>query len=206
LISRRIEKTRSVTPDVRHTATTLFRAGINERLQESERTDYTEREIEPGVVRYEQIAETRSGELREAGSGERLEEETIRRRDVNGRLTVRERTVTRRSEADGREQVVIETYDQNDGGIVLSDGRVKLSHRIRRTTAATADGGRDTLEEIEARSQVAQSDPLRVIRRTVSTVRRAGPDRWATQRQVFELDVNGRFVPVTAETEEAREN
>jgi len=36
----------------------------------------------------------------------------------------------------------------------------------------------------------------------VIAVRRAGPDRWATERQVFERDVNGRMVPLQTETEE----
>ncbi len=35
------------------------------------------------------------------------------------------------------------------------------------------------------------------------TVRNLGPERQATERQVFERDVNGRLAPVRRETEEA---
>jgi hypothetical protein len=214
LTSRQIEKTRSIAPDIRQSDTTLLRPGMNETLRESERTEYTERQISPTVVRRDttqlvrdvnglwQSTETRSRELRELGSSERLEEEMIRRRDMNGKLTVSERSITRRSEANGREDVVIETYAQNAEGFLRSDTRLGLSHRVRTSTTATADGGRYTVEEVEARSQVAPSDPMRVIRRTVVTVRKIDPDRWATERQVFELNVNGRLVPVVTETEE----
>jgi hypothetical protein len=43
---------------------------------------------------------------------------------------------------------------------------------------------------------------MRVVRRTVATVRRVAPDRQVTERQVFELDVNGRMTLVHTETEE----
>jgi hypothetical protein len=214
LTSRQIEKTRSVAPNIRQSDTTLLLPGMNETLRESERTEYTERQISPAVVRRDstqlirdvngqwQSTETRSRELREIGSSERLEEEMIRRRDMNGKLTVSERSITRRSEANGREDVVIETYAQNAEGFLRSDTRLGLSHRVRRSTTATADGGRYTVEEVEARSSAAPSDPMRVIRRALVTVRKIGPDRWATERQVFELDVNGRLVPVVTQTEE----
>jgi hypothetical protein len=34
---------------------------------------------------------------------------------------------------------------------------------------------------------------MRVIRRIVTTVSKSGPDDWVTQRQIFELDPNGRL-------------
>jgi hypothetical protein len=52
---------------------------------------------------------------------------------------------------------------------------------------------------------MAPNDPMRVVRRTVVSVRRAGPDRWQTERQVFDRDVNGRLVLVAKDTEEHAE-
>ena len=43
---------------------------------------------------------------------------------------------------------------------------------------------------------------MRVVQRTVVTVRNVGPNRQVTERQVFELDVNGRLAPVVRETKE----
>jgi hypothetical protein len=79
---------------------------------------------------------------------------------------------------------------------------VELSERVRTSTTVTPDGGRSTVEEVEARNPVAAGDPMRVRQRTVSTLRKIGPDRWVTERQVFELDVNGRLVPTVTETQE----
>jgi hypothetical protein len=63
---------------------------------------------------------------------------------------------------------------------------------VHLTTTATSDGSR-TVEEVEGVSLVAPADPMRAVRRTVSTVRRVGADRSLTERQVFERDVNGQL-------------
>jgi hypothetical protein len=214
LMSRQIEQTRSTAPDVRQTDTTLLVPRFNETLQETERTEYTERRINPGVVQHDsthlvrdingrwQPIETRRGEAREIGVSERVEEDTIQSRDINGKLAVDEKTVTRRSNANEQDDVVIETYAPYVDELPRSDSRLALSQRVHRTTTATADGGRYTIEEVEGRNLVAPNDPLRVIRRTVTTVRQIGTDRWVTQRQVFERDVNGRLQLVINETEE----
>jgi hypothetical protein len=210
LTSRQIEETRSAAAGVRDTHTTLLVPDLNETLRATERTEYTERLINPGQVRHGstqltrdvngrwQPIEARQGEAREIGASERMEEETIQRRDMNGNLVVEERNVTRRSNANGKEQVVIETYAPYADGI----SRFALSQRVHRTTTATADGGRYTVEEVEGRSHGAPNDPMRVTRRTVTTVRQVAADRWVTERQVFERDVNGQLRLVINDTEE----
>jgi hypothetical protein len=169
----------------------------------------------PAVIRHDlthqvpdlngrwQPTEIRSAEIRTTASSERLEEETIRHPDASGRMVVDEKSVTRRWEENGREQAVTEIYSRDAEGFYRDDGRLGLSRRVRITTTSTADGGRDTVEEVEGRSQVAASDPMRVVRRTLTTVRHVGADRWVTERQVFELDVNGRLVLVNREREES---
>jgi hypothetical protein len=212
--SRQMEQTRSTAPDVRQTDTTLLVPHVNETLRETERTVYTEHRISPGVVRHDsahlvrdvngrwQPMETRRGQAREIEAPERMEEETIQRLDMNGKLAVDQRNVTRRSKANEQDHVVIETYAPYADGSFRSDSRLALSQRVHRATTATADGGRYTVEEVEGRSRVAPNDPMRVIRRTVTTVRRIGTDRWVTERQVFERDVNGRLQLVITDTEE----
>ena len=88
---------------------------------------------------------------------------------------------------------MIESYGVYADGSTRSDGQLVLSQRVRRTTTPNADGGRYTVEEVEGRSFVAPSDPMRVMSRTVTTVRPVGAGRWITERQVFERDVNGRM-------------
>lgn len=206
LRSRQIEQTRSSAPDVRQTDTTLLLPHFNETLRETERSENTARRIRPGVVRHDSTylvrdvngrwrpVEVRRGEVREIGPSERIEEETIQRSDLNGKLAVTEMNVIHRSNADEQDHVVIETYaPYMTDAWRDADGRPPLSQRVHVTTTATADGGRYTVEEVEARSPVAADEPLRVIRRIVTTVRPVGADGWVTERQVFERDLNGQM-------------
>jgi hypothetical protein len=125
---------------------------------------------------------------------------TIRNRDVNGAVAVNEQTVTRRFSTGYGDQLVIETYSPS-----IEAGRLALSRRVRRTTATTNDGTQ-TLEETEERNPAAPGEPLRIVRRSVTTMRRSGTDSYVTDRQVFERDVNGWFVPVVTQTERASRN
>ena len=160
LRSRWIDETRTIAPDVRQTDSTLFRRGINGSLRESERAVHTERQVEPAVVRHDTTqlvrdlngrwvaVEARSAEVRTTSASERVDEETVQRPDVNGRLVVGERVVTRRSAVNGQEQVIVETYSPDTEGFAGSEGRLTLSQRVRRSTTATSDGGRSTVEEV----------------------------------------------------------
>ena len=134
---------------------------------------------------------------------ERVEEQTVQRPDLNGRLAVVERSASRGSSSNGREDVVVETHAPFVDRVENSDAGLALRERLTRTTTSMADGGRHTVEEVEGRNPAAPGDPLRVMRRTVTTVRPIGPDRWITEREVFERDVNGRLQRVVTETEES---
>jgi hypothetical protein len=214
LTARQIEQVRSAAPDVRQTDTTLLLPDLNGMLRETERTESTERRVSSGVVEQErtylvrdingrwQPVETRHGDAREIGAAERSEDVTIQRRDINGNLAVEERNVTRRSKVNEQDDEVIETYAPNADGLSGPNSRLALSQRVHRTTTATADGGRYTVEEVEGRNPVAPSDPMRVIRRTVTTVRPISTDRSVTERQMFERDTNGRLRLVSSDTED----
>ena len=154
MTSRRVEETRSVAPGVQQTDTTLLLPTPERSLGEVERVQSTEHQINPTVVRYDtthllrdlngrwQPTEARSGEIRGVGAAERVEEETVQRPNLNGALMLQDKIVTRRSESNGEERVVIETYSQGAEGFVRSDSRLALSQRVRRSTTVRADGGR----------------------------------------------------------------
>jgi hypothetical protein len=80
------------------------------------------------------------------------------------------KVVIERARTNDREQVIVDTYLPS-----IEAGRLALTRRVRRVTMATTDGSQ-TVEETEERSPVSPSDPLRIIRRTVTTVRRSGAD------------------------------
>jgi hypothetical protein len=211
------EERRVVSPGLQQTDTTVLRRGPEQSLREVERTESTEYQVSSAVVRHDSTrfvrdlngrwvpTEARSGESRGIGSAERVEEETIQRPNLNGALVLHDRVVTRTSESNGETRVVIETYSQVADGFVRSDSRLALRERVRRSTTTTADGGRSTVEETEARNPIAPNDPMRVIRRTLETVRSAGAGRRVIERQIFERDQNGRMFLVTNETEETEQ-
>jgi len=217
LSSGSTEERQSVSPGTQQNNTTVWLRSPEGSLREAERIESNEHEVSAAVVRHDNThmvrdlngrwlpIEARGSETRGIGSAERVEEETIQRPNVNGALVVSDRVVTRTSESDGLNRVVIETYSQGADGFVRPDSGLALQQRVRRSTTVGADGGRSTIEEIEARDFVAPSDPIRVTRRTVITVRNAGPGRQVTERQMFERDVNGRMVLVTSDTEEGPE-
>lgn len=217
LSSGYVAETTVGSPGRQQSNVTWSRTSPEGSLREVERTESTEHQVNSAVARRDSTysvrdlngrwvpTEARSGQTRGIGSAERVEEETIQRQNLNGTLVPSDEIVTRTSESNGEQRVVIETYSQNAEGFVRSDSRLALRQRVRRSTTVTADGGRSTVEEIEARNPLAPNDPMRVTRRTLVTVRSVAPDRWVTERQMFERDANGHLILVAHDTEETTE-
>ena len=126
--------------------------------------------------------------------GTATETVTIRHeRDLNGREVVSEKVVTRRDRTKDEERVVIETYVP----LIYAD-RLELKRRVRRVTAVAQDGSQ-TVEEIEERNAALPGEPLRLVQRSVTTLRSSGADSYVSERKVFEPDGNGRLVLVRKE-------
>jgi hypothetical protein len=117
------------------------------------------------------------------------------RRDLNGREAVSEKVVTHHARTKDEERVVIETYVP----LIYAD-HLELNRRVSRVTTVVQDGSQ-TVEETEERMPGSPSQPLRVVQRSVTTVRKSGGDSYVSERQVWERDANGRFVPVLTHTE-----
>jgi hypothetical protein len=123
-------------------------------------------------------------------SAETVTESVTTRRDLNGKDTVSEKVVTHRDRTKDEERVVIETYVP-----LIYPDRLELNRRVRRVTTVTQDGSQ-TFEETEERNLGSPGEPVRVVQRSLTTVRRSGSDSYVSERQVFERDANGRLVPV----------
>ena len=119
-------------------------------------------------------------------SVETVTETVTTRRDLNGRDVVSEKVVTHRAQTNDEERVVIETYLPFE----YAD-RLALNRRVRCVTTVTADGSH-TVEDTEERTTGSPSDPLRVVQRTLTALRRSGTDSYVSERQIFEPDGNGR--------------
>ena len=124
-------------------------------------------------------------------------ESVVTHRDVNGREAVTEKVVTHRERSKDEERVVIETHVP-----LLYADRLELNRRVRRVTTVTQDGTQ-TVEETEERNPGSPDEPLRVVQRSLTTVRRSGGDSYVTERHVYRRDADGRFVPVLTQTERA---
>lgn len=215
LTERQIQHTRSVSRDVKQTDTSIFRPAINDVLQETDRVLTTERQVGADLLRIETTRfirdvngrfipiETRSRELRTSGPSQSVDEETIQYLDEGGKLTRVERNVVRRSATNDQRQMVTETLSTDVRGVIVSDRRPELSQRIRATTTSLSDGGERTVEEVETRSAVSPNEPIRVTQRTIETTRQIDSERWETLKDVFTLDVNGRFVLAVNERKES---
>jgi hypothetical protein len=112
---------------------------------------------------------------------------TVRNRDLNGAQRAAEQVATCANQNQGSEEVVTEIYWP-----ATSAGRMALKQRVRRVTTVTSDGS-EAVEETEESPGGSSNEPFRVVRRSVTTVRRTGPDSCATELRVFQRDVNGRF-------------
>lgn len=122
-------------------------------------------------------------------------ESVTTRRDLNGREMVSEKVVTRRERTKDEERVVVETHVP----LIYAD-RLELNRRVRRVTTVTQDATQ-TVEETEERNPGSPSEPLRIVQRSVTNVRRGEGDSYITERHVYQRDADGRFVPVLTQTE-----
>ena len=215
LTYRQIQQARSISSDVTQSDTAVFRPGIDKGLQESERIQQTEHQLGQDLRRIDstlfvrdtngrfQPIETRSREVRTIGPSESLEEESIQRLDVNGKLALSERNVTRRFEVNGEGHMLMETFSSNVLGLVRSENRLEPSQRVRRTTTPDAAGSGQTVEEVESRVAGSPNEPMRMVQRIVGTTRTVNAEQRETERRVYRLDVNGRLVLAIEETEQA---
>jgi len=172
------EETTTAASGRRDTVGIVLVPGVNGALQESRRTEATEREVRPGVVRVEstervrgqsggwETAEVRSRETRPVGPGDSLEDETIQRPDASGRLAVSQRNVTRRTEANGRVMEVTETFGDNRQGLTRPDTPMGLSQRVTKTTSAATGGRRRSCSPTAITCATPRSSPRRSTARS----------------------------------------
>jgi hypothetical protein len=206
--SREIERTRSVSPDVTETETSVLRPGPNQGLVETERVYLRERQVGEGLVRREttrsvrdangrfQATETREEDIRTDG-GTETREETVQRLDATGKLSLDERTVARRTSVNGSESETVETFSA-DGA--ARAGTLQLNRRLTRTTTSGADGSSRTDESVDTRTTFAPGEPLRPAQRSVRTIRNVGGRALEMEQQVVEPDVNHQMTPRVQET------
>ena len=156
------------------------------------------RRFDPSTWCHHRVVLDGAGGYNRAGAARRRNNNRDRhdasQRDLNGKEAVSEKVVTHRDRTNGEERVVIETYLPS-----IEAGRLALSQRVQRVTTVTDDGSQ-TVEETAEPNPVAPAEPMRIVQRSLTTVRRSGSDSYVTERQIFEPDGNGRLVLVRKQT------
>jgi hypothetical protein len=214
LTSRQIQRAVSPSMGQREISVSDQRPDLDGRLQEVLRTATSERRMGDVFQRDTTLfsrdlngrlgpIETRSQVIRTIAAPEDVEEETIRRLDIDGRLALDERNVVWHTRTGDREQAVTETFARNVAGVIGAEERLELVRRVRRTTTLAPDGGGDIIEEVEERTPGMPGEPIRLVRRTVETVRRVDPDRWTMTRQLFMVGPNREFLLIERDTGDA---
>ena len=143
----------------------------------------------PVVVAAFWVVMAAASAMAQEGGGTVTEAVTTRR-DLNGKDAVIEKVVTHRTRFGDEERIVVETYLP-----ATEEGRLRLSRRVGRISTMRDDGG-ETVEETAEHNPAAPGEPLRITRRSVTTVRTTGAGSSVVERQDFERDLNGRLVLV----------
>ncbi len=183
VVQRELVDSKQVSPGVTDTKSTVYSADGTGGLGATVQTELTEKKTDAGKTEFKkttmltdgaghwQVSEIREGRTQPQTGGGQVKEESVRRPDSNGALSVAERTVTREAtDSGGEKRGTTETYSiyvpglANDGGPQL----VKREDTVQRTGTG---GQQSTTRQVE---QVNPGDPssgLQVTQEAIDIVR-----------------------------------
>jgi len=208
VVQRALIDSKQVSPGVRDTKTTLFSAdgsgGLAPRVQIEERekqTDATTAEITKSTslsdgAGHWTLSEVREGTTRQEAGGESTKEERVLRLDVNGKMAVAVRTVSKKSAVgQGEQSESTETYSTNVPGQAGDEG-LRLVRRESTAQRAGASGGHSTTRRVEQPNPGDPGAGLRVTQEAIDIVR-PGANGTATQTsRILTPDSNGQLKAV----------
>ena len=144
-----------------------------------------------------QITESSEGTIRENG-GQKTIDETVSKADINGRLAVDSRKVTKEAADDqGATRSTVETYSRETLGSA-PDSSLHLNQRVTTVVKNKANGStRET--QVEDRNTANPSDGVRVSSKTIDIVH-SGPNGTSQTRTVQADTGNGSLGVVEVDT------
>jgi len=193
--------------DAQQTRTTVFVPNINGGLARSAQVEQIERKSRNDTTEIRSTtllpdtngrwapSEIKESVIQKEGKEARTEEQRVYWRDSHGQLSLAERTVSReRKDPNGQDQSAVETYRGNAArGTQYEDERVHPERQLRVVRSTRPDGSQEVSQQLEQRSNVAPSDGLRVIEKSVEVSRPNGRGGTETHRAVQRADGNGRL-------------
>ena len=168
VVQRELVDSKQVSPGMTSTKSTVYSADGSGGLGATVQTELTEKKTGEGKSEFKkttmlsdgagrwQVSEIREGSTQSQPGGGRIKEESVRRPDGNGALSVAERTVTREAAGSGGEKrATTETYSTDVPGLA-NDGGPQLVKRVNTVQRAGTGGQRSTTQQVE---QVNPGDP-----------------------------------------------
>jgi hypothetical protein len=146
------------------------------------------------------VSEVREGVVTEDGSKNQTKEESVLRPNVDGRLSLVEKTVSKQSGTGTDEKrETVERYSTNVPGAMGGD-QLSLDQRVTRVQRSRLGGGEVSEQKIEQLNPVAPGEGLRATQKTIDIVRPQSGGRKDESRTIQMLDANGGFGVVWVDT------
>src|SRR2546425_8611874 len=211
IVQREIRDTKQTTSAVQETRTTILIPNLNGGLAAAMQIQERETQSNDHTIQFRkstllpdgngnwQLGEAREGVVKDDGK-ERTKEERVLRPGSDGRLSVVERTVSKKSEtAAGEKRDTVETYSTDVPGSA-GDGSLHLNQRVTTVHRARPDGGQATEEQVEQRNPGEPSADLRVTTKTIDIVRPAAGSTTQETQTIRSLDSSGSLGVVSVDT------
>ena len=182
VVKREIQDTKQTAPNMQEVKTTVLSPNVNGgfvptmEVQERDTLDkgkvvgYHKSTLVPDGAGKWQTNEVREGTFKQGEGDERLKDEHVLRPDSDGRLAVVERTVTKEAKAGGEKRNIVEKFSSGNPGSA-SDNALRLDKRVTTVAKPTAEGGKQTVQEVEERSAGNAESSLHVTQQATETVR-----------------------------------
>jgi hypothetical protein len=210
LVRREVSDSKQLSTNVRETKTTVLsldlNGGLSPAAQIHERvtktgdhsTQFKNSTLLPDGNGGWKVGEVREGAIQADGKTQTKDEKLLRP-DINGNLSLVERTVTKQAEtAPGEKRDTVEKYAKDIPG-TSADGSLRLSERtttVQRTSAA----GSQTVQQTQQANSANPSDGMNITGKTIDVVRPGSSGSTQQKTTTLSLDSKGDLSPVWVDT------
>ena len=202
VVRREQEATQRTGPNSQETTTTVLAPDANGRFvpamqvkEQQTKTSDSVTEVRKSTLLPDangrwQLSEVREGRVETAGK-DLNQSEQVSRTDSAGRLSVVQKTVTKKSEGlNGDKRQTVENYSNQIPG-KADDAGLRLNQKVTTTRRAGADGAASTEQQVEQRDPSGSNNGMQVRQATIDIVR-PGLNGGTREQQRTEIrDVNG---------------
>lgn len=211
LVRRQVSDSKQIGPSVRETKTTVLSPDLNGALAPAAQIQERETKTGDHSAQFKkstllpdgnggwQLSEVREGVVQgESGKGQ-TKDEKVSRSDVNGTLSVVERTVTKEAETTpGDKHPTVEKYATDIPG-TSADGGLRLVQRT--TTRQRSDSGSSqTVQQTEQANPANPGDGMKVTGKTIDIVRPGSDGSLQQKTTTLSLDSKGDLNAVVVDT------